>query len=104
MKRRRIRAKVYGTADCPRLAFFRSNKNVYAQIINDDEGKTFVGVSSLKSEKKGAVDCAGEMGADIAQRAKKAGIERVVFDRGGFMYLGSVKTFADAARAGGLQF
>ena len=95
---------VRGTNDRPRLAFFRSNKNVYAQIIDDGAGKTLIGLSSLKSPRQGAVLNAEKMGGDIAARAVKSGIKQVVFDRGGFVYTGSVRAFADAARAGGLQF
>ncbi len=96
---------IRGTADRPRLAFFRSNKNVYAQIIDDNAGKTLIGASSLKdTTSAGSVAQAEKMGIDIAERAKKQGITRVVFDRGGFIYTGSTKAFADAARNSGLQF
>ena len=104
-RHRRIRARVSGTPDKPRLAFFfRSNKHLYAQIIDDTAGQTLVGTSSLKSDKKGAVESAKHIGAVIAEQAKEKKIKKVVFDRGGFMYAGSVKVFADAAREGGLEF
>ena len=103
-RHRRIRARVSGTADKPRLAFFRSNKHLYAQLIDDTIGQTLVGISSLKGEKKGAMEHAKQMGADIAKQAKEKNIKKVVFDRGGFMYTGSVKLFANAAREGGLEF
>lgn len=100
----RIRSRVSGTAECPRLSFFRSNKQVYAQLIDDVAGVTLVGTSSLKSEEKGSVAKANAIGLEIATRAKEKGIGKVIFDRGGFMYTGSVKAFADAARKGGLNF
>ena len=103
-RHQRIRARLSGTSEKPRLAFFRSNKHVYAQIIDDDAGKTILGISSLKSDDTGAVVNAERMGADIAKQAAAKKIKKVVFDRGGFTYTGSVKTFADAARKGGLEF
>ena len=103
-RHRRIRARVSGTQEKPRLAFFRSNKHVYAQVIDDSAGQTLIGVSSLKNTKEGAVEEAKQIGADIAKQAKERSIKKVVFDRGGFMYTGSVKAFADAAREGGLEF
>lgn len=103
-RHRRVRAKICGTKERPRLAFFRSNKHVYAQLIDDTAQKTLVGISSLKSDKKGAVENAKQMGVDLASQAKNKKIKKVVFDRGGFMYTGSVKVFADAAREGGLEF
>ena len=103
-RRQRSRAKVRGTAERPRLAFFRSNKNVYAQIIDDTAGRTLVGSSSLKSGTAGSLAAAREMGSAIAGDAVKQGVTKVVFDRGGFTYTGAVQAFADAARSGGLQF
>ena len=103
-RHRRIRARVSGTPEKPRLAFFRSNKHLYAQIIDDTAGQTLIGTSSLKSDKKGAIENAKIIGATIASQAKEKKIKKVVFDRGGFMYAGSVKVFADAAREGGLEF
>ncbi len=105
-RRRRIRSTVRGTADRPRLAFFRSNRQVYAQIIDDTAGRTLVGASSLNMDDsaKGAVARAERMGIVVAEQAKKQGITSVVFDRGGFVYTGSVRAFADAARNGGLKF
>lgn len=103
-RHRRIRARVSGTPQKPRLAFFRSNKHIYAQIIDDTENKTIVGISSLKTGKKGAIANAEQIGADIAKKATKEDVTEVVFDRGGFIYTGSVKSFADAARKGGLKF
>lgn len=103
-RHRRVRAKIAGTQERPRLAFFRSNKHLYAQIIDDTAGKTLIGISSLKSDKKSATENAKQMGGDLASKAKEKKIKKVVFDRGGFMYTGSIKVFADAARAGGLEF
>ena len=105
-RRRRIRATVRGTADRPRLAFFRSNKQVYAQLIDDTTGSTLVGLStrSMDGGLKGAVARAEQLGKDMAAQAKEHNITAVVFDRGGFVYTGSVRAFADAARAGGLTF
>ncbi len=103
-RHRRVRAKIFGTQEKPRLAFFRSNKHLYAQIIDDTVGKTLIGISSLKSNKKGAMENAKQMGSNLANQAEEKKIKKVVFDRGGFMYTGSVKAFADAAREGGLEF
>lgn len=100
----RIRAKIHGTADKPRLAFFRSNKQVYAQIIDDDKGITLCATNSLKSKGLGLRARAEELGKQIAEEAKKNKITSICFDRGGFLYTGSVKAFADAARSGGLKF
>ena len=100
----RIRSRVVGTAEKPRLAFFKSNKEVYAQLIDDGASKTIVGLSSLKSKEKTSTAKAKELGEAIAKSAKEKKISQVVFDRGGFRYIGVVKEFADAARTGGLQF
>ena len=102
-RHRRIRSRVFGTPEKPRLAFFRSNKHIYAQLIDDTAGNTLVGVSSLKGG-SGTQEGAKQLGAAIAKQAQDKKISKVVFDRGGFMYTGSVKTFADAAREGGLEF
>ena len=99
----RIRAKVKGTLERPRLAVFRSNRYLYAQIINDVTSKTLCASSSLELElplKEAAV----KVGADIAQKAKKAGITKVVFDRGGFLFTGKIKALAESARSAGLEF
>ena len=103
-RHRRIRSRVFGTPEKPRLAFFRSNKHIYAQLIDDTAGNTLVGVSSLKADYGGTQEGAKQLGAAIAKQAKDKKISKAVFDRGGFMYAGSVKTFADAAREGGLEF
>ena len=109
--RARIRRKLAGTPERPRLAVFRSQAHIYAQVIDDDAGKTLCAASTLdkdlKSEKahKGAnVAAAKAVGQLIATRAKEKGIEAVVFDRGGFQYHGRIKALADAAREAGLKF
>ena len=100
----RVRAKVSGTAEKPRLCVFRSNKNIEAQIIDDTKGITLVSSSStqLKLENGGNCEAAAKVGADLAAKAK--GIEIVAFDRGGYLYHGRVAALADAAREGGLKF
>ena len=103
-RKARIRAKISGTAERPRLAIFKSHKYIYAQIINDDKGHTVVAADSRLSKAKTPVERAREIGVDIAKKAKAAKIDKVVFDRGGFLYAGKIKMVADAAREGGLQF
>ena len=102
----RVRNKVNGTSECPRLNIFRSNSQIFAQIIDDEKGITLVSSSSLslKLENGGNVEGAKLVGKDIAEKAKKAGITKVVFDRGGYLYHGRVEAFADAARSNGLEF
>ncbi len=100
----RIRAKVSGTESCPRLAVYRSNRFMYAQLINDDKGVTLVGLDTRKVKGDTALLRAKEAGTMLAAEAKKKGIERVVFDRGGFQYQGAVVALAEGAREGGLQF
>jgi large subunit ribosomal protein L18 len=106
-RHRRIRGKVAGTAERPRLAVFRSNKGIFAQLIDDESGKTLAGASWLglkKSFKGNKTEQAAEVGKLVAQAAKQAGIEEVVFDRGGYLYHGRVKALAEGAREGGLRF
>lgn len=102
----RVRKTVSGTAEVPRLNVFRSNSNIFAQIINDENGTTLVSSSSvsLKLKNGGNVEGAKEVGADIAKKAVKAGIKEVVFDRGGYQYHGRVEALAQAARENGLEF
>lgn len=101
----RIRKKINGTAEAPRLCVFRSNKNIYAQIIDDEKGATIVSASSLKSESYGGnVDAAREVGKKIAELALEKGIKTVVFDRSGYIYHGRVAAVAEGAREGGLEF
>lgn len=104
----RVRNKVSGTTLAPRLNVFRSNSNIFAQIIDDSEGKTLVSASSidkeLKLENGGNIEAATKVGELLAKRAKKAKITKVVFDRGGYLYHGRVKALAEAARENGLEF
>ena len=102
----RIREKLSGTSERPRLNVFRSLNHIYAQLIDDQKGETIVSASSLglKLKTGGNVASAKEIGKAIAERAAAKGIKRVVFDRGGFLYHGRVKALADAARAAGLEF
>lgn len=102
----RVRRVVSGTPDCPRLNVFRSNTNIYAQVIDDTKGNTLCAVSSLdlKLENGGNIEAAKKVGAAIAEKCKAAGIESVRFDRGGYVYHGRVQALADAAREAGLKF
>ena len=102
----RVRNKISGTPECPRLNVFRSNANIHAQIIDDVNGVTLVAASSveMKLENGGNIEAAKKVGAEIASRAKAKNIENVVFDRGGYVYHGRVQALADAAREGGLKF
>lgn len=101
----RVRGKINGTPECPRLSVFRSNKQIYAQVIDDLSGKTLASASSLKIEEKLAKkEIAAKVGELIAQHAKEAGVEKVTFDRNGYLYHGRIKELADAARKGGLKF
>ena len=100
-----IRSKISGTSECPRLTVFRSNKQIYAQVIDDTTGRTLAAASSMKlSEKAPKKAIAAKVGELIAQNAKEAGIQAVVFDRNGYLYHGRVKELADAARNNGLKF
>ena len=104
----RVRQKVAGTAARPRLVVFRSLKHVYAQLVDDDQGKTLAAVSDrtkeLVREKPGKVGAALAVGKLLAQRAKTLGVKKVVFDRAGYLYHGRVRAVADGAREGGLEF
>lgn len=109
-RRKRIRKKVYGTMEKPRLSVFRSNKHIYAQVIDDVSGNTLAQASTVdpevgkKLEQTGNINASAEVGTLIGERAKSAKIEAVVFDRGGNLYHGRVKSLADAARKTGLKF
>ena len=106
----RVRTKISGTPECPRLNVFRSNAHIHAQIIDDVNGTTLVSASTLQKdvkaelEKTNNVEAAAYLGKVIAERAKEKGITDVVFDRGGFIYQGKIKALADAAREAGLNF
>ena len=108
-RHRRVRKKVHGTATRPRLAIYRSNKHLTAQVIDDDAGRTVASASTLeadfrKKQSGSNVAAATAVGALVAERAKQAGVSAVVFDRGGFLYHGRVAAIAEAARAAGLAF
>ena len=106
----RVRRKISGTAERPRLCVFRSNKHIYAQVIDDVEGKTLVAASTVEADIKNAVEHGGDknaakaVGEAVAKKALDAGITNVVFDRGGYIYTGRVKELAEAAREAGLKF
>lgn len=108
-RHRRVRKKVHGTATRPRLAVYRSNKHITAQVIDDDEGRTLAAASSTEAAQRsegsgGTVAAASRVGELVAQRAKDAGVTAVVFDRGGYAYHGRVAAIAEAAREAGLEF
>ena len=105
-RRRRVRAKVRGSADRPRLSVFRSNRGVQAQLIDDDGGRTIAAVNWIEPELRGLgrMEQARRAGELLATRAKEAGAETCVFDRGGYHYHGRVRALADGARSGGLRF
>jgi len=106
-RHRRVRGKVRGSAERPRLLVFRSNRGIFAQLVDDDAGRTIAAASWLdlpKSFKGDKTEQAAEVGKRLADSAKKAGVEIAVFDRGGYLFHGRVKALADGAREGGLQF
>jgi len=105
-RHRRVRSKITGTANRPRLAVYRSNARIYAQVIDDASGHTLVAASSLDKDVAGSkrAEQAALVGKLLAERAKEAGVRAVVFDRGGYLYHGRVKALADAAREAGLEF
>ena len=103
----RVRGKISGTPECPRLNVFRSNANIYAQLIDDVNGVTLAAASTLEKDFEGATgncEAAKKVGTVLAERAKAKGIEQVVFDRGGYIFHGRVAALAEGAREGGLQF
>jgi large subunit ribosomal protein L18 len=100
----RIRAKLAGTGERPRLNVYRSVGHIYAQVIDDQKGETLVSASTIKSKTGGNIAAAKEIGKAVAEAAVKQGIKKVVFDRGGYLYHGRVKALADAAREAGLEF
>lgn len=106
-RRARVRAKIFGTSECPRLSVFKSNKYLYAQIVDDTRGLTLAYESSAPAKKK-PIESKGKtaefLGQSLARQALAKKIERVVFDRGGFLYTGKIKQLADSARAAGLKF
>ena len=103
----RVRGKISGTAECPRLNVFRSNANIYAQLIDDVNGVTLASANTLEKDFEGAtgnIEAAKKVGLVLAERAKAKGIEQVVFDRGGYVYHGRVAALAEGAREAGLKF
>ena len=107
IRHKRVRTKISGTPERPRLSVFRSNKGIYVQVIDDVNAKTLVSASTLDKEvktKASNIEAAKEVGDLIAKRAIKAGIKTVVFDRGGYIYHGKIKALAEAAREAGLEF
>ena len=105
-RRRRVRAKVRGSAERPRLSVFRSNRGIFAQLIDDDAGRTLAAVNWIEADLRSLkpLEQAKRAGGLLAERAKAAGIETAVFDRGGYQYHGRVKALAEGAREGGLNF
>ena len=105
-RRRRVRAKVHGSAERPRISVFRSNRGVFAQLIDDDSGRTLASVNWTESDLRSLkpMEQAAKAGELLAQRAKAAGVETAVFDRGGYQYHGRVQALAEGAREGGLNF
>ena len=105
-RRRRVRAKVHGSAERPRISVFRSNRGIFAQLVDDDAGRTLASVNWTESDLRSLkpMEQASKAGALLAERAKAAGVETVVFDRGGYQYHGRVKALAEGAREAGLNF
>ena len=104
MRHSRVRSKIVGTTEIPRLCVFRSNKNISCQVIDDETGTTLASASSLKLKNGGNIEAAKQVGKAIADACKKAKITKVVFDRGGYLYHGRVEALAEAARENGLEF
>ena len=104
-RRRRVRAKVRGSAERPRISVFRSNRGIFVQLIDDDAGRTLASVNWIESDLRSLkpMEQASKAGQLLAERAKSAGVESAVFDRGGYQYHGKVKAFADGVREGGLK-
>ena len=105
-RRRRVRAKIHGSAERPRISVFRSNRGIFAQLIDDDSGRTLASVNWTESDLRSLkpMEQATKAGSLLAERAKAAGVETAVFDRGGYQYHGRVKALAEGAREGGLKF
>jgi large subunit ribosomal protein L18 len=103
-RKKRIRAKIFGMSDKPRLSVFRSNKYISAQLVDDSKGKTLAAATSKNTKGKTVLERAKAVGAEIAEQAKAKKIVKAIFDRGGYLYTGSVKAVADGAREAGLKF
>ncbi len=104
VRHKRIRARMHGTAECPRLSVYRSNRFIYAQLINDDASVTLAYAHDTEAKKGTKIERAKTVGSEIAKKAQSAGITKCVFDRGGFLYTGRISALADAARESGLIF
>ena len=104
VRHKRIRSRIHGTAECPRLAVYRSNRCIYAQLINDDANITIANAHDSEIKKGTKMEHAKTVGNEIAKKAQSAGITKCVFDRGGFLYAGRISALADAARESGLIF
>lgn len=102
--KKKIRAKIYGTSDCPRLSVFRSNNYIYAQLIDDSKGVTIVSASDMEIKQGTKTERGTVVGTNLAKESLTKGIKKCVFDRNGFKYTGRIKALADGARAGGLKF
>jgi large subunit ribosomal protein L18 len=103
-RHKKIRAKVIGTSACPRLCVFKSNKFIYTQIIDDEKSKTLVACSTKEIKAGKTMEAAQKLGKELVEKAKKAKITSIVFDRGGYLYTGKVKALADSVREAGLKF
>lgn len=103
-RHRRVRAKISGTAKVPRIAVFRSSANIYAQAIDDQRGVTIFSINDRKIKEKGKIKKAAKAGEELGETLKKAGISKILFDRGGYQYHGRVKALADGLRSAGLKF
>ena len=104
IRHRKIRKKIFGTLKRPRLCVFKSNKHIFAQIINDEKSHTLAAASSLKMEKGSNIEAASKVGSELAKKAKAAKIKNVVFDRGGNLFHGRIKALAEASKKEGLKF
>jgi large subunit ribosomal protein L18 len=104
LRRKRVRSKISGTASVPRLSVFRSNKYIYAQLVDDTKGHTLISVCGISKNKLKKTENAHELGKELAKKAIEKKIKNVVFDRNGYRYLGRVQSFAEGAREGGLEF
>jgi large subunit ribosomal protein L18 len=104
VRHKRLRAKISGTSEMPRLSVYKSNTSVYGQIIDDTKGITLASYSADKAKGKNFIEKSANAGKELAKMAIEKGVSKVVFDRGGFIYTGKVKAFADGAREGGLKF
>ncbi len=103
-RRAKVRGRIFGTAKCPRLSVFRSGKHIYAQLVDDKKGETLIAACDLDFKNGSKVDKAFRVGEELAKKANKEKIKKIIFDRGGYKYHGRVKAVAEGARKGGLKF